>query len=73
MSRAWRDIIARIQSGYGHEASDQIAPGGLAIFCPACPQPGINLADGWEDDEQRQAISFFDVYMLILLFQLGIH
>ena len=44
-SRAWRDIIARIQAGYGHTAEGVVEPGALAIFCPACPQPGVNLPD----------------------------
>ncbi len=30
-----------------------IARGKLAFFCPACPQPGVNLPDGWMDDPQR--------------------
>jgi len=24
-------------------------PGSLTIFCPSCPQPGINLPPGWVD------------------------
>lgn len=24
--------------------------GEMALFCAACPQPGINLPDGWEAD-----------------------
>lgn len=26
--------------------------GELAVLCPACPQPGVNLPDDWEKDEQ---------------------
>jgi hypothetical protein len=33
--------------------NDQIPRGRLASFCPACPQPGINLPDAWQDDPQR--------------------
>jgi len=55
-SRAWRDIIARIQAGYGHTAEGIVEPGALAIFCPACPQPGVNLPDNWEKDERRWVI-----------------
>jgi hypothetical protein len=25
----------------------------LAIFCPACPQPGINLPEGWEKEKDQ--------------------
>ena len=31
----------------------EVPRGTLASFCPACPQPSINLPDDWEDDEQR--------------------
>lgn len=24
-------------------------PGGLALHCPACPQPSVNLPDDWMD------------------------
>ena len=33
--------------------NDHIPRGKLASFCPACPQPGINLPDTWQDDPQR--------------------
>lgn len=53
MSRAWRDITARIRAGYGHHPESLVEPGALAIFCPACPQQGVNLPDGWETDKRR--------------------
>jgi hypothetical protein len=53
VSRAWRDIIARIQAGYGHNPEQLVEPGSLAIFCPTCPQPGVNLSDDWKDDKRR--------------------
>jgi hypothetical protein len=59
VSRAWRDIIARIQAGYGHDTGSPVEPGDLAIFCPACPQPGINLPDDWKNDERRWVIIDF--------------
>jgi hypothetical protein len=57
VSRAWRDIAARIQAGYGHNAEEPVMPGSLAIFCPACPQPGINLPDNWEDDGKEWVVA----------------
>ncbi|KAF8815488.1 hypothetical protein BYT27DRAFT_7033672, partial [Phlegmacium glaucopus] len=27
-------------------------------FCPACPQPGVNLAENWKDDVNRQQHRF---------------
>ena len=45
--------MARINSGLGHEKKTELQPGGLAIFCPACPQPGINLPKEWDQDPKR--------------------
>lgn len=28
-------------------------PGELALVCPACPQPGRNLPDGWEKSSKQ--------------------
>jgi hypothetical protein len=53
VSRIWRDLMARIGSGLGHDTKTELQPGGLAIFCPACPQPGINLSEDWKNDERR--------------------
>ncbi|KAG2023692.1 hypothetical protein CC2G_001319 [Coprinopsis cinerea AmutBmut pab1-1] len=30
-----------------------LGKGILALFCAACPQPGINLPEGWEDDPEE--------------------
>ena len=57
VSRMWRDLMARISSGLGHEEKPELQPGGLAIFCPACPQPGINLPNGWDQDP-KQCVAF---------------
>ena len=39
-----------MKTGLGHQ-SDQVTPedGSMAIFCPACPQPGINLPPNWKE------------------------
>ncbi|KAF8956034.1 hypothetical protein BDZ97DRAFT_1672276, partial [Flammula alnicola] len=31
-------------------AAPEIARGKLGLFCPTCPQPGVNLPDEWTDD-----------------------
>jgi hypothetical protein len=49
----WRDLVARVNSGLGHEEKAELQPGGLAIFCPACPQPDINLPKEWDKDPKR--------------------
>ncbi|KAJ7667385.1 hypothetical protein B0H14DRAFT_3102517 [Mycena olivaceomarginata] len=46
------------RAGRGNDGKRKVAethPGELAVTCPACPQPGINLPDDWESatGEQR--------------------
>lgn len=68
LSRLWRWLKRMKWAGYGHSSlepsHDNItepsrpdpmdpSPGELAIFCPACPQPGINIPSNWKDDEER--------------------
>src|SRR6201999_1462923 len=55
MSRLWR-WIKRLQSaGYTHQdkSPQQVSTGDLANFCPACPQPGINLPEAWQHDPNK--------------------
>ncbi|KAH8976825.1 hypothetical protein EDB86DRAFT_2839044 [Lactarius hatsudake] len=53
-SRQWRDLKNRIQSGLGHQNGGIPATdGSMAIFCPACPQLGINLPDDWKISGQE--------------------
>ncbi|KAM6490431.1 hypothetical protein JOM56_014104, partial [Amanita muscaria] len=55
MSRLWRWMKKLKWAGYGHTHKDtkDPEPGSLANFCPACPQPNVNLANNWKDDENR--------------------
>lgn len=55
VSRAWRWIKKLKWAGYGHSSADPMTPaaGELSIFCPTCPQPGINLPLDWKDDPNR--------------------
>jgi hypothetical protein len=34
---------------FGAVYSKASSPGSLTIFCPSCPQPGINLPPDWKD------------------------
>ena len=57
------------RAGRGHDPAGTAATqdGQLAVKCPACPHPGINLPEGWEDAplEIRHVLEFacvmFDV------------
>ncbi|KAG2119461.1 uncharacterized protein F5147DRAFT_647419 [Suillus discolor] len=42
VARQWRKLKLLKWNGFGHEEKE-IRPGNLALFCPACPQPGINV------------------------------
>ncbi|KAK7678294.1 hypothetical protein QCA50_018642 [Cerrena zonata] len=54
ISREWRNLKARQRAGYAYSSTDAIPAGGLALFCPACPQPGVNLPDDWQSDPDRK-------------------
>jgi hypothetical protein len=45
---------------YDSSGAEGTKSGELAIECPACPRPGINLPEGWEDaaPEQRYVLVF---------------
>ncbi|KAH9013590.1 hypothetical protein EDB85DRAFT_1899632 [Lactarius pseudohatsudake] len=48
-SRQWQDLKCRMESGLGHQPEGESPlDGAMAIFCPACPQPGINLPTDWK-------------------------
>ncbi|KAG1767878.1 hypothetical protein EV702DRAFT_1182063 [Suillus placidus] len=42
VARQWRQLKIMKWHGFGHH-SDTPSTGELALFCPACPQPGINV------------------------------
>lgn len=52
MTRIWRWLKRLKWNGFCHNARDpmEVKGGELAIYCPACPQPGINIPDGWKED-----------------------
>ncbi|KAG2150757.1 uncharacterized protein EDB93DRAFT_1240253 [Suillus bovinus] len=52
VSRLWRDLMSRKWFGFGHNKEKIPYKSDLALFCPACPQPGINLATDWRDKMQ---------------------
>jgi hypothetical protein len=44
LSRQWRILQKLKVNGFGHTA-EQPSVGDLALFCPSCPQPNVNLPD----------------------------
>ncbi|KAH8985052.1 hypothetical protein EDB86DRAFT_2810433 [Lactarius hatsudake] len=60
-SRQWHDLKNRIQSGLGHQPDgDSTIDGSMAIFCPACPQPGINLPENWKERYHDDPYAFMN-------------
>jgi hypothetical protein len=55
LSRLWRWMKKLKWAGYGYKTKDHnsLQSGELANFCPACPQPGINLPLNWKNDVNR--------------------
>lgn len=51
MCLQWRHLAMLKWAGRGQVENGvaTTAPGELAIKCPSCPHPGINLVEGWKD------------------------
>ncbi|KAF7310275.1 CxC2 domain-containing protein [Mycena indigotica] len=51
ISCQYRHLLLLKRKGRGHDRFGVLgtAPGELATRCPACPRPGVNLPDGWEN------------------------
>ncbi|KAH7906735.1 hypothetical protein BJ138DRAFT_1219206 [Hygrophoropsis aurantiaca] len=51
MVRQFRHLRSLKRSGRGHDPAgiEGTQEGQCAVICPACPQPGMNLPDGWEN------------------------
>lgn len=52
VSRQWRNLKEWKWFGFGHR-KEIPGPAEMALFCPACPQPGINLPETWKNDPQQ--------------------
>jgi hypothetical protein len=54
--REYRHLMMLKRGGRGHDPGGARATqsGDLAIRCPACPRPGVNLPDGWENATKEQ-------------------
>jgi hypothetical protein len=48
-----------MEQGLGHQLDENIPDGSMAIFCPACPQPGINLPEDWNTRYQPYVIFLY--------------
>ncbi|KAJ7824741.1 hypothetical protein B0H14DRAFT_3088701 [Mycena olivaceomarginata] len=59
--RQWRHLVMLKRGGWGNNGDRLVAetrPGELAVVCPACPQPGVNLPAGWESASGADAFLY---------------
>lgn len=64
MVRQWAYLKRMARSGLGHtQGGPKAAPrGAAAVRCWACPRPGFNLPEGWQDEPENLAyVSVFDL------------
>ncbi|KAJ7070422.1 hypothetical protein B0H15DRAFT_807086 [Mycena belliarum] len=63
----WRHLLLLKRGGVGNNGECKVADTGpeeLAVLCPACPRPGVNLPDDWEsasDDDKFLYIIFLAI------------
>ncbi|KAF8870162.1 hypothetical protein BD779DRAFT_1455954, partial [Infundibulicybe gibba] len=57
MIHEWRYLKLLKHAGCGHNPKGVLAaqPGECAVLCPACPQPGKNMPQGWKRAPQGEA------------------
>ncbi|EKM49438.1 uncharacterized protein PHACADRAFT_58459, partial [Phanerochaete carnosa HHB-10118-sp] len=50
MVHEWWHLKMLKRAGWGHNPTGSVgtAKGKLAVECPACPTPGVNLPDSWD-------------------------
>nr|GAT43368.1 predicted protein [Mycena chlorophos] len=73
MAREWRHLFLLKRGGrfgYASNEAENATPGELAICCPACPCPGVNLPDNWQDAESKDQCIYTQFFALDACFQL---
>ncbi|KAJ7071748.1 hypothetical protein B0H15DRAFT_793361 [Mycena belliarum] len=51
MAREFRHLLMLLRAGRPYDPAGVwgTGPGELAVLCPVCPRPGVNLPEGWEN------------------------
>ncbi|KAJ7159910.1 hypothetical protein C8R43DRAFT_1086852 [Mycena crocata] len=68
MCREYRHLLMLMRAGRGHdpEGAEATKPGELAVICPVCPHPGMNIPDDWMNaspENQYVSLHFFFLAM----------
>jgi len=69
MNLQWRHLKMLKWGGRGHDDSGASGtkPGELAVLCPSCPRPGINLPEGWKEaPEGMKYVALLPASLLML-------
>ncbi|KAJ2935743.1 hypothetical protein H1R20_g1351, partial [Candolleomyces eurysporus] len=61
MVHEWRHLRLLKRTGRGHDPSGMkgTKPGECVVLCPACPLSGINLPEGWNNDDNQWLHALF--------------
>ncbi|KAJ7025882.1 hypothetical protein C8F04DRAFT_1268726 [Mycena alexandri] len=72
MVREWRHLQMLKRGSRGHDPSgvNGTAPGALAVLCPACPRPEVNLPADWENAAPEDRFLYFLFVALDACFRL---
>ncbi|KAG1846964.1 hypothetical protein C8R48DRAFT_750553 [Suillus tomentosus] len=72
MIREYRHMSLLKRSGRGHveHGISNLQPGELALHCPACPQPGVNLPRGWETVDPSMKFLYYLIIAMDANFRL---
>jgi hypothetical protein len=57
MCREYRHLQMLMRAGRGHDPAgvEGTKPGALAVRCPCCPRPGVNLPEDWAQASPENA------------------
>ncbi|KAF7292673.1 CxC2 domain-containing protein [Mycena indigotica] len=66
MARQYRHLLLVKRGGRGYDQRGVLGttPGELAVICPACPRPGVNLPTDWAKASPAQAYASFMPHFL---------
>lgn len=65
----WRHLKALKRAGRAHDVTgaEGTSNGELAIICPSCPHPGINMPEQWRDEPaEKQYVESNDTHHIKL-------
>ncbi|KAJ7352108.1 hypothetical protein DFH08DRAFT_956919 [Mycena albidolilacea] len=70
--RQYRHLMMLKRGGRGHDpgGAEATASGELAVRCPTCPRPGINLPEGWDRASKEDRFIYFMYFALDTCFRL---